>query len=230
MCKYYLFKEFKFLKFIEFSEKKNSVGAGTPQVWEAGNFMVCTWVCSGPAPSRAFRGSSCSSPPPQCKEEAVGTLDAIQVLTGVSQLLPKSRENYLNRCMDQERLRRESANQKEMDKVGAQLQVPSHPGPRRPEEFAERWQGGLMGEWKHSTEPWLSNLREPHPGLPKESTCWGMGPGEVPRGSLSQPRALTVPPRPRPRPGRQQRACGVWWRNTTQPVLTLSRRCWTQLW
>ncbi|KAI4583709.1 hypothetical protein MJG53_006988 [Ovis ammon polii x Ovis aries] len=52
-----------------------------------------------------------------CKEEAVGTLDAIQVLTGVSQLLPKSRENYLNRCMDQERLRRESTSQKEMDKA-----------------------------------------------------------------------------------------------------------------
>ncbi|KAG8517328.1 F-BAR domain only protein 1, partial [Galemys pyrenaicus] len=53
----------------------------------------------------------------KCKEEAVGTLDAIQVLTGVSQLLPKSRENYLNRCMDQERLRRENTNQKEMDKA-----------------------------------------------------------------------------------------------------------------
>lgn len=53
----------------------------------------------------------------KCKEEAVGTLDAIQVLTGVSQLLPKSRENYLNRCMDQERLRRESTSQKEMDKA-----------------------------------------------------------------------------------------------------------------
>uniref|UniRef100_A0A2K5Y2E4 FCH and mu domain containing endocytic adaptor 1 n=1 Tax=Mandrillus leucophaeus TaxID=9568 RepID=A0A2K5Y2E4_MANLE len=32
-------------------------------------------------------------------------------------LLPKSRENYLNRCMDQERLRRESTSQKEMDKA-----------------------------------------------------------------------------------------------------------------
>ncbi|XP_023603576.1 LOW QUALITY PROTEIN: F-BAR domain only protein 1 [Myotis lucifugus] len=51
------------------------------------------------------------------KEEAGGTLDAVQVLAGVSQLLPKSRENYLNRCMDQERLRRESTSQKEMDKA-----------------------------------------------------------------------------------------------------------------
>nr|XP_058918480.1 F-BAR domain only protein 1 isoform X10 [Kogia breviceps] len=40
-----------------------------------------------------------------------------KVLAGVSQLLPKSRENFLNRCMDQERLRRESTSQKEMDKA-----------------------------------------------------------------------------------------------------------------
>nr|XP_012591147.2 F-BAR domain only protein 1 isoform X3 [Microcebus murinus] len=53
----------------------------------------------------------------KCKEEVTGTLDAVQVLAGVSQLLPKSRENYLNRCMDQERLRRESGSQKEMDKA-----------------------------------------------------------------------------------------------------------------
>uniref|UniRef100_A0A2K6SLV7 FCH and mu domain containing endocytic adaptor 1 n=1 Tax=Saimiri boliviensis boliviensis TaxID=39432 RepID=A0A2K6SLV7_SAIBB len=55
----------------------------------------------------------------KCKEEVVGTLDAVQALSGVSQLLPKSRENYLNRCMDQERLRRESNSQKEMDKAEA---------------------------------------------------------------------------------------------------------------
>ncbi|MBZ3872368.1 F-BAR domain only protein 1 [Sciurus carolinensis] len=53
----------------------------------------------------------------KCKEEALGTLDAVQVLAGVSQLLPKSRENYLSRCMDQERLRRENTSQKEMDKA-----------------------------------------------------------------------------------------------------------------
>ncbi|XP_075393954.1 F-BAR domain only protein 1 isoform X8 [Tenrec ecaudatus] len=40
-----------------------------------------------------------------------------KVLAGVSQLLPKSRDNYLNRCLDQERLRRESTSQKEMDKA-----------------------------------------------------------------------------------------------------------------
>lgn len=44
-------------------------------------------------------------------------MDAVQVLAGVGQLLPKSRENYLSRCMDLERLRRENTSQKEMDKV-----------------------------------------------------------------------------------------------------------------
>lgn len=69
------------------------------------------------------------SAPSQLKEEAGGTLDAVQVLAGVSQLLPKSRENYLSRCMDQERLRRESTSQKEMDKVSAHQ--PASAGPRR---------------------------------------------------------------------------------------------------
>uniref|UniRef100_A0A8C5KT91 FCH domain only 1 n=1 Tax=Jaculus jaculus TaxID=51337 RepID=A0A8C5KT91_JACJA len=53
----------------------------------------------------------------KCKEEVLGTLDAVQVLAGVSQLLPKSRENYLSRCMDLERLRRENTSQKDMDKA-----------------------------------------------------------------------------------------------------------------
>ncbi|XP_008822802.1 F-BAR domain only protein 1 [Nannospalax galili] len=53
----------------------------------------------------------------KCKEEVLGTLDAVQVLAGVSQLLPKSRENYLSRCMELERLRRENTSQKEMDKA-----------------------------------------------------------------------------------------------------------------
>lgn len=39
------------------------------------------------------------------------------MLASVGQLLPKSRENYLSRCMDVERLRRENTSQKEMDKV-----------------------------------------------------------------------------------------------------------------
>ncbi|XP_011846586.1 PREDICTED: F-BAR domain only protein 1 [Mandrillus leucophaeus] len=48
----------------------------------------------------------------------VCVVGAAQRLGGPSnELLPKSRENYLNRCMDQERLRRESTSQKEMDKA-----------------------------------------------------------------------------------------------------------------
>ncbi|XP_021078751.1 F-BAR domain only protein 1 isoform X1 [Mesocricetus auratus] len=53
----------------------------------------------------------------KCKEEVLGTVDAVQVLASVGQLLPKSRENYLSRCMDLERLRRENTSQKEMDKA-----------------------------------------------------------------------------------------------------------------
>lgn len=175
------------MKFIEFSERKNSVGAGTPQVWEAGDFMVCTWVCSGPAPSGGFRGSSCSSPPPQCKEEAVGTLDAIQVLTGVSQLLPKSRENYLNRCMDQERLRRESTSQKEMDKVGAELQVPATPGPHGSEEFAERWRGCLMGEWKRTQSHGHRTCVNHTLGTPRSLRAGGRATGSAPRAPFPTP-------------------------------------------
>lgn len=87
------------------------------------------------------------SPPSQLKEEAGGTLDAVQVLAGVSQLLPKSRENYLSRCMDQERLRRESTSQKEMDKVSPGQ--PMAAGPRR----LPRRGGCLTGEGEQSTEP-----------------------------------------------------------------------------
>lgn len=99
------------------------MGSGTSQsVWEAGTFTLCPCrllrSCTPVGASSAIHAPP--SPPLQCKEEAVGTLDAVQVLAGVSQLLPKSRENYLNRCMDQERLRRESTSQKEMDKVGPQ--------------------------------------------------------------------------------------------------------------
>uniref|UniRef100_H0VGU2 FCH and mu domain containing endocytic adaptor 1 n=1 Tax=Cavia porcellus TaxID=10141 RepID=H0VGU2_CAVPO len=53
----------------------------------------------------------------KCKEEVGGTLDAVQLLAGVTQLLPKSRENYLSRCVDLERLRRENTSQKEVDKA-----------------------------------------------------------------------------------------------------------------
>ncbi|KAM7134748.1 F-BAR domain only protein 1 [Macrochelys suwanniensis] len=51
------------------------------------------------------------------KEEVSGTLEAIQLLQGVAQLMPKSKENYHSRCLEAERLRREGTNQKEIDKA-----------------------------------------------------------------------------------------------------------------
>ncbi|XP_074834232.1 F-BAR domain only protein 1 [Carettochelys insculpta] len=51
------------------------------------------------------------------KEEVSGTLEAIQVLHGTAQLVPKSKENYHNKCLEAERLRREGTSQKEIDKA-----------------------------------------------------------------------------------------------------------------
>ncbi|XP_034611460.1 F-BAR domain only protein 1 [Trachemys scripta elegans] len=53
----------------------------------------------------------------KCKEEVSGTLEAIQLLQGVAQLVPKSKENYQSKCLEAERLRREGTNQKELDKA-----------------------------------------------------------------------------------------------------------------
>lgn len=72
MCKYYLLKELKFLKFIEFSGKKYSVGPGTPQIWEAGNFMVCTRVCSGAAPQQGLQGVLMLFPTPTVQRGSGG--------------------------------------------------------------------------------------------------------------------------------------------------------------
>ncbi|XP_043358680.1 F-BAR domain only protein 1 isoform X3 [Dermochelys coriacea] len=51
------------------------------------------------------------------KEEVSGTLEAIQLLQGVAQLVPKSKENYHSKCLEAERLRREGTNQKEINKA-----------------------------------------------------------------------------------------------------------------
>ncbi|KAM6396004.1 LOW QUALITY PROTEIN: F-BAR domain only protein 1 [Rhynochetos jubatus] len=51
------------------------------------------------------------------KEEVSGTLEAVQVLHGVSQLLPKSKESYHSKCQEYERLRKEGTSQKEIDKA-----------------------------------------------------------------------------------------------------------------
>ncbi|XP_017599315.1 PREDICTED: F-BAR domain only protein 1 [Corvus brachyrhynchos] len=51
------------------------------------------------------------------KEEVSGTLEAVQLLHGVAQLLPKSKESYHSKCQEYERLRKEGPSQKEIDKA-----------------------------------------------------------------------------------------------------------------
>ncbi|XP_040273420.1 F-BAR domain only protein 1-like isoform X2 [Bufo bufo] len=53
----------------------------------------------------------------KAKEEMSGTLEVIQLLQCSSQLLQKTRDHYCSRFAEQERLRREGAPQKEMDKA-----------------------------------------------------------------------------------------------------------------
>ncbi|XP_007533284.2 F-BAR domain only protein 1 isoform X2 [Erinaceus europaeus] len=112
----------------------------------------------------------------KCKEEAGGTLDAVQMLAGVSQLLPKSRDNYLHRCLDQERLRRETTSPKEMDKAEAKTRKAAESLRRSVDKYnvaradfeqkmldsAQRFQAleethlrhmkALMGSYAHSVE------------------------------------------------------------------------------
>ncbi|XP_057243630.1 F-BAR domain only protein 1, partial [Malurus melanocephalus] len=51
------------------------------------------------------------------KEEVAGTLEAVQLLHGVAQLLPKSKESYHSKCQEYERLRKEGTSQKDIDKA-----------------------------------------------------------------------------------------------------------------
>ncbi|KAM6310590.1 F-BAR domain only protein 1 [Podargus strigoides] len=51
------------------------------------------------------------------KEEVSGTLEAVQMLHGVAQLLPKSKESYHSKCQEYERLRKEGTSQKDIDKA-----------------------------------------------------------------------------------------------------------------
>ncbi|XP_030073771.1 F-BAR domain only protein 1 isoform X2 [Microcaecilia unicolor] len=53
----------------------------------------------------------------KCKEEASGTLEAMQALHSSSQVLHKAKENYYSKCLEYERLRKEGASQKELDKA-----------------------------------------------------------------------------------------------------------------
>ncbi|KAM7167020.1 F-BAR domain only protein 2 isoform 2-T2 [Macrochelys suwanniensis] len=51
------------------------------------------------------------------KEEVSGTLEAMQNIQSIIQALQKSKENYNTKCVEQERLKKEGATQREIDKA-----------------------------------------------------------------------------------------------------------------
>lgn len=53
----------------------------------------------------------------QTKEEVAGTLEAVQTIQSITQALQKSKENYNAKCVEQERLKKEGATQREIEKV-----------------------------------------------------------------------------------------------------------------
>ncbi|XP_056097383.1 F-BAR domain only protein 2 isoform X7 [Rhinichthys klamathensis goyatoka] len=55
------------------------------------------------------------------KEEVASTLEAVQNIQTVSQALQKSKENYVNKMLEQERMRKEGATQRDLDKAGLKV-------------------------------------------------------------------------------------------------------------
>ncbi|XP_051513248.1 F-BAR domain only protein 2-like isoform X1 [Myxocyprinus asiaticus] len=55
------------------------------------------------------------------KEEVASTLEAVQNIQSVSQALQKSKENYANKSLEQERMRKEGAAQRDLDKAGLKV-------------------------------------------------------------------------------------------------------------
>ncbi|XP_056314053.1 F-BAR domain only protein 2 isoform X9 [Danio aesculapii] len=55
------------------------------------------------------------------KEEVASTLEAVQNIQSVSQALLKSKENYINKTLEQERMRKEGAKQGDLDKAGLKV-------------------------------------------------------------------------------------------------------------
>ncbi|EGW04164.1 FCH domain only protein 2 [Cricetulus griseus] len=51
------------------------------------------------------------------KEEVAGTLEAVQAIQNITQALQKSKENYNSKCVEQERLKKEGATQREIEKA-----------------------------------------------------------------------------------------------------------------
>ncbi|NXC40911.1 FCHO2 protein, partial [Penelope pileata] len=55
------------------------------------------------------------------KEEVSGTLEAVQNIQSITQALQKSKENYNAKCLEQERLKKEGATPREVDKAAVKL-------------------------------------------------------------------------------------------------------------
>lgn len=53
----------------------------------------------------------------ETKEELIGTLEAVQCVQVQNTHLQKTREGYHSKCVELERLRKEGAHQKELEKV-----------------------------------------------------------------------------------------------------------------
>lgn len=65
-----------------------------------------------------------SSHTKQTKEEVAGTLEAVQTIQSITQALQKSKENYNAKCVEQERLKKEGATQREIEKVILSALIP----------------------------------------------------------------------------------------------------------
>lgn len=55
------------------------------------------------------------------------TLEAVQNIQATSQALQKSKENYNAKTVEQERLRKEGATQRDVDKVGGHIRTYTRP-------------------------------------------------------------------------------------------------------
>ncbi|KAI7813461.1 FCH domain only protein 2 [Triplophysa rosa] len=55
------------------------------------------------------------------KEEVASTLEAVQNIQTVSQALQKSKENYVSKTLEQERMRKEGATQRDVEKAGLKV-------------------------------------------------------------------------------------------------------------
>ncbi|XP_019379345.1 PREDICTED: F-BAR domain only protein 1-like [Gavialis gangeticus] len=128
------------------------------------------------------------------KEEVSGTLEAVQHLHGVTQLLPKSKELYYSKCQEYERLRREGTSQKEIDKAELKSKKASESLRRAVEKYnaaradfeqrmldsAVRFQEieeshlrhmkGLIGSYSHSVEDTHVQIGQVHEEF-KQNTC-----------------------------------------------------------